>query len=392
MPIVLAVNAGSSTIKFGLFEARDGGVAALCRGKLEQHGDSWSLAATDRDGGAIPVDGWRAGDAYDATIESLVDWVGRHGPREPLCAVGHRIVHGGVEFTQPTVLDDDILSKLDGLTPLAPLHQPHSLAPVRVLHRLRPELKQVGCFDTAFHRTIAPARRRFAIPRDFEAAGVRRYGFHGLSYEYVAGRLRDLSPALAQGRTVVAHLGSGASLCALDAGRSVDTTMGMTALDGLVMSTRCGALDPGVVLYLLQERGLAPDDVADLLYHRSGLLGLSGTSGDIRELETRDGAAREAIDSFVLSVARETAVMAQSLKGLDGLVFTAGIGEHAADIRARICGELAWLGVRIDERRNAQAGGPARIDGPGSRVEVRVVPTDEERMIALHTLEVLGRT
>lgn len=272
------------------------------------------------------------------------------------------------------------------MSPLAPLHQPHNLSAVRAIAKLRPSLAQIGCFDTAFHRTVAAVVSRFALPRDLEQAGVQRYGFHGLSYEYIAGRLSDVAPALAGKRVVAAHLGNGASLCALQAGKSVDTTMGFTALDGLPMGTRCGALDPGVLLYLLQERAMDAAGIEDLLYHRSGLLGLSGLSSDMRVLlASADPRAAEAIDVFVFRIARELAALTATLRGLDGIVFTAGIGEHAPEIRRRVCERASWLGVVLDQEANRTNG--LLISAPGSRVGVWVIPTNEEAMIARHTLD-----
>jgi acetate kinase len=279
----------------------------------------------------------------------------------------------------------DLLAALEQLIPLAPLHQPHNLAPIRTVARLRPGLTQVACFDTAFHHGMAAVATRLALPREFEAAGVRRYGFHGLSYEFIARRLAEIAPEEAAGRVIASHLGAGASLCAMRAGRSVDTTMGFTALDGLVMATRCGDLDPGVILYLQQQRGLSAKQVEDLLYLKSGLLGVSGgLSGDMRVLlASEDERAREAIELFAFRIARETGALMSTLEGLDTLVFTAGIGEHAPQIRALVCARLAWLGVDLDLAANDR--GDAIISTPASRIVVRVIPTDEEGMIAAHT-------
>jgi len=284
-----------------------------------------------------------------------------------------------VRVTEP------VLTALEALTPLAPLHQPHSLAPMRAITTMRPGLPQIACFDTAFHHTMPAVATRFALPREYEDAGVRHYGFHGLSYEYIARRLSEVAPRLAAGRVIVAHLGNGASLCAMRAGVSVDTTMTFTALDGLVMGTRCGAIDPGVLLYMAQQQKLSPDAIEHLLYEKSGLLGVSGLSSDMRELLASDlKRAREAVELFVFRIARETAALAASLGGLDGFVFTAGIGEHAPEIRAAVCERLRWLGVA--------PGSPdgSLISAPGSGVEVRVIPTDEEAMIGHHTVETIA--
>jgi acetate kinase len=318
----------------------------------------------------------------------LLKWIDGHMGPDSLVAVGHRVVHGGCDFTGPVRIDADVLKALDALTPLAPLHQPHSLAPVRAIISVRPDLPQVACFDTAFHHTLSAVARRFALPRAYEDEGVRRYGFHGLSYEYIAGELHSVAPELAAGKVIVAHLGNGASLCAMSNGRSVDTTMGFTALDGLMMGTRCGTIDPGVILYMLAEKHLTPAAITDILYKQSGLLGVSGISSDMRALlDNTDTHAREAVELFVFRIARETAALAGTLGGLDGFVFTAGIGEHAPEIRDAVCQRLAWLGAVIDPVANAA--GAERIGAAESRLDVRVIPTDEEAMIARHTLQVL---
>ena len=350
---VLALNAGSSSIKYALFEV---GVAGrpglLSKGQMET-------------GGGADV----------AALDWLLEWSEAHLGVDTLAAVGHRVVRGGRDFTAPVRLTPAVVDALDRLTPLAPLHQPHSLKPIRALMALRPTLLQVACFDTSFHHTMPTVATHFALPRRFEDEGIRRYGFHGLSYEYIARTLRETLPHLASGRIIVAHLGNGASLCAMRDGRSIDTTMGFTALDGLVMGTRCGTLDAGVVLHLMQDHGLSAAEVQHLLYDDSGLLGVSGLSSDMRILlGSPDPAAKEAGELFVFRIARETAALAASMGGLDGFVFTAGIGEHAAEIRTMVCERLHWLGVAADGT------------GPAS---VHVIPTDEEMMIAMHTLECL---
>jgi acetate kinase len=298
-------------------------------------------------------------------------------------------VHGGADLLAPACVTPALLAKLQGLIRFDPLHMPHNIAPIEAMAAARPSVPQVACFDTAFHSTLPPVARRTGLPLALEAEGIRRYGFHGLSYEYIAGRLAEEAPELARGRTVVAHLGSGASLCALQAGRSIATTMGFSSLDGLLMATRCGSLDPGIILHL-GRAGRSFADIEDMLYRCSGLLGVSAISGDIRELlATDDPHAAEAIELFTYRIAAETAAMACALGGLDGLVFTAGIGEHAPSVRAEICARLAWLGVSIDLAANAS--GVARISTAGSPVEVRVMPTDEEAMIARHTKAALER-
>ncbi|MEO9190767.1 MAG: acetate/propionate family kinase [Acetobacteraceae bacterium] len=387
---ILALNAGSSSIKFGLFEVRKGlGLRLMSKGGIEGVGGDPHFTATDAAGLMLDDKHWRGKDAaYDAMLSALLAWAEGHVQPDTLAAVGHRVVHGGSRFTEPVRLTADVLQQLDALTPLAPLHQPHSLAPIRALMALRPGLPQVACFDTAFHSTMPAVATRFALPREYEAEGVRRYGFHGLSYEYIARALRREAPGLAAGRVVVAHLGNGASLCAMRDGRSQDTTMGFTALDGLVMGTRCGTLDAGVVLYMLQQKELRASEVERVLYERSGLLGVSGLSSDMRTLlASSEPRARAAVELFAFRVGQETAAMAASLGGLDGFVFTGGIGEHAVEARAMVCERLHWLGVALDAVANT--GGAGRISTAGSRVEVHVIPTDEEATIARHTLDML---
>ena len=384
---ILALNAGSSSTKFGLFEiGRQGPIA---RGEIEGIGTEPHFIARDDRGAVIGERRWpEASVDHEALLGGLLEWVDAHLGADTLVAVGHRVVHGGRDFTGPVLLDDKVLAALDLLTPLAPLHQPHSLSPVRAIMAVRPGLPQVACFDTSFHHTLPAVATRFALPREYDVEGVRRYGFHGLSYEYIAGTLRRTVPWIASGRVIVAHLGNGASLCALRDGVSIDTTMGFTALDGLMMGTRCGTIDPGVILYMLQQKGLPAAEIETLLYQRSGLLGVSGISSDMRVLlESRTPEAREAVELFVFRIAREAAALAGSLGGLDGFVFTAGIGEHAAPIRAAVCKRLAWLGVALDPAANARHAD--RISARDAPVEVRVIPTDEEAMIVRHTLETI---
>ena len=387
---ILALNAGSSSIKFGLFEVREGSVIGLMsKGGIEDICGDPHFTATGEDGCKLEDKRWLGKDAqYDAMLGALLTWAEGHVKPDTLVAVGHRVVHGGRDFIAPVRLTAQIVQQLDALTPLAPLHQPHSLAPIRTLMALRPNLHQVACFDTAFHHTMPAVAARFALPREYEAEGVQRYGFHGLSYEYIARALRQQAPGLAAGRVVVAHLGNGASLCGMRDGCSQETTMGFTALDGLVMGTRCGTLDAGVVLYMLQQKGLAAPAVEHVLYERSGLLGVSSLSSDMRTLlASADPRAREAVELFAFRVGQETAVMAASLEGLDGFVFTGGIGEHAAEVRAMAGKRLRWLGVELDAGANWR--GTGRISTPGSRVEVHVIPTDEEATIVRHTRDML---
>jgi len=342
---VLVLNAGSSSLKFAAFPAAGGD--ALLRGKVEVTAD------------------------HDAALEMALDRCRADLGGHRLVAVGHRIVHGGLRFAAPVRIDAVVLAELDDLVPLAPLHQPHGLAAVRAVTRLAPELPQVACFDTAFHHTQPEVAQRFGLPQRFHDAGVRRYGFHGLSYEYVASVLPTRDPAAAAGRTIVAHLGNGASLCALFGGKSVATTMGFTPSDGLLMGTRCGALDPGVPLYLMSHYGMTLNHVGHLFDFESGLLGVSGVSADMRELlASADPLAAEAVELFVYRISREIGSLAAALGGLDALVFTGGIGENAAAVRERVCAAAAWLGP----------------------VRTHVIPTDEERMIADHTRRVLGLT
>jgi acetate kinase len=388
---ILALNAGSSSIKFALFEVSShGALAPVSRGLLEGIGTDPHFIARDAQGAVLGEQRWPAGSAatHETLLRGLLDWVEQHLGPDALVAVGHRIVHGGRDFTSPVLLTDDVVLALDRLTPLAPLHQPHSLSPVRAIMALRPGLPQIACFDTSFHCTMLPVATRFALPREFAEEGVRRYGFHGLSYEYIARRLRETAPDLASERIIVAHLGNGASLCAMQNGCSIDTTMGFSTLDGLVMGTRCGAIDAGVVLYMLQQKSIPVHEVEQILYQRSGLLGVSGLSSDMRTLlASTDPHAREAVELFVFRIAREMAALAGSLGGVDGIVFTAGIGEHAPAVRELVCDRLRWLGVILDPEANAS---PAPcISAADSPVEVRVIPTDEEQMIALHTLEVV---
>ena len=380
---VLVLNSGSSSIKFGLFEIAAAEPALLCKGLLDEQEARPRLVVRSPAGEDLFETRRDAansgGDLFADVLAFIEDRFGQGNLR----AAGHRIVHGGPYYSGPVALTGDVTAKLEALTPLAPLHQPRCLAPVRTLAAIRPSLTQIACFDTAFHHGLAPPASRFAIPRRFEERGVRRYGFHGLSFEYVARRLAEIAPELAAKRVVIAHLGNGASLCALRHGRSVDTTMGLTPLDGLVMGTRCGTIDPGVLLYLQQHEKMSIEDVQHLLYHESGLLGVSGLSADMRTLlASGTEAAREAVELFTFRAAQEIAMMATALEGLDGLVFTGGIGEHAKEIRSAIGARLGWLGVRVDPTANEEA--RERISGSDSAVDVLVIPTNEELAIARH--------
>jgi acetate kinase len=380
------LNAGSSSIKFALYEGAD---ELLFRGQIERIGAAPRLLAHDAAGKSVAEQSWPALDHRAATRE-IVRVVSELLAGTPVRAVGHRVVHGGTHYAAPVRIDAEVLQKLAALVPLAPLHQPHNLEPIRAIAEHAPHLPQVACFDTAFHRAQAPVAQAFALPRAFAEEGVRRYGFHGLSYEYIAARLRAIAPELAEQRLVIAHLGNGASLCAVHRGRSVASTMGFTAVDGLVMGTRCGAIDPGVILYLIDRHGMDARAIEDLIYRRAGLLGVSGISSDMRALRaSAEPAAREAIALFVYRIVREIGSLTAALGGLDGLIFTAGIGENDAATRREVAEGCAWLGVTLDGARNAA--GVGRISEEASRVAVWVVPTDEERMIARHTVATLAR-
>jgi acetate kinase len=383
---ILVLNSGSSSIKFAVYDgSTDEQLPLLGHGQIEGIGADVRLHAVDRHGKTVAAKSLGRNLDHEQAMAELVAWGRQREAARHITAAGHRVVHGGTRFSAPVEIDDAVLSELEQLIPLAPLHQPHNIAGIRALAALEPDLKQVACFDTAFHRSMPEPAQRFALPREYHDAGVRRYGFHGLSYEYIASVLPDIAgPATAAGRIIVAHLGNGASMCAMQNGRSVATTMGMTALDGLPMGSRCGSIDPGVLLYLQDERGMSTGDVADLLYHRSGLLGVSGISNDMRELmASAEPEAREAIELFAYCINRELGSLVAALGGLDALVFTGGIGEHAAPVRAQVCELAGWLGVRVDTDANRQDG--PRISADDSAVSVWVIPTDEERMLARHT-------
>jgi acetate kinase len=389
---ILVLNTGSSSIKFELFEVGPGDrLESRFSGQIEGIGVRPHLVAKNAAGRLLvdrPVPLEEAADVERA-LAVVEGWLEAE-LAGPLLAVGHRVVHGGPLYAAPVRVDAAVLATLETLVPLAPLHQPNNLAPIRALLRRRPELPQIACFDTAFHRTHGELADRFAIPEALWKEGIRRYGFHGLSYEYIASRLAELDPELARGRVIVAHLGSGCSMCALRGGKSVESTMGFTALDGLPMGTRPGQLDAGVVLHLLTAKGMDARALERFLYHECGLKGLSGISNDVRLLlASSDPRAKLALDFFVYKIAQMTGWLTAALEGLDGFVFTAGIGENAPTIREAVVHRLGWLGMRLDPRANA-TGGPL-ISAPDSRLRVWVIPTDEERMIARHTLALLRR-
>jgi acetate kinase len=391
-PDIAVFNAGSSSIRFAIYAVAGPGrePAARLRGKIEGVGHRRHFAVLDAAGAPLVeetvADHGREFDHAEA-LDRVLGWLESAGAAVELAGIGHRVVHGGRRFTAPVLLDPAILAELDALVPLAVLHQPHNLRTIRALAARRPGLPQVACFDTSFHLTQPPAARLIPLPEQLRERGIERYGFHGLSYEHIAGILpAHLGPAAA-GRVIVAHLGNGASLCALAGGKSVATTMGFSTLDGLAMGTRCGSLDPGVLLHLLRE-GMALAELEDLLYHRSGLLGISGVSHDMRELLASAAAsAAQAVEYFVYRIVRDVGSLAAALGGLDALVFTAGIGEHAPAVRARVIAGCRWLGLEPDEAANAR-GGPL-LTAAGGRATAWALPTDEELTIARHTLRLL---
>jgi acetate kinase len=380
-PLVGVINAGSSSLKFSFYV----GDKRILSGQVDGIGVRPRAVAVGLDGEPVqPPDlGTPIPSTPGEVLAALLPW-GRknlHGRR--LDVLGHRVVHGGPRYSQPARVTPEVMAELEHLVRLAPLHQPHNLAPIKAAMMLNPDLPQVACFDTAFHHSVPEVAQTFALPRELYDEGIRRYGFHGLSYEYIASAMPRVAPDIADGRVVVAHLGNGASLCAMRNRASVATTMGFTALDGLPMGTRCGELDPGVVVYLIREKGMTPEAVDDFLYRRCGLLGLSGLSSDFRDLlSSPDARAKFAVEVFCYRVSRHIGSMAAALGGLDGLVFTAGVGENATAVRAAICGACEWLGLKLDDAANARNG--PRISGFDSRVSAYVIPTDENLMIARH--------
>ena len=387
----LVLNAGSSSLKFCVFQRADGNEWQIAaRGQIEGIGTSPRLSAKDLHGMLLADNRLDAGvrDGH-AAIDALAAWLQSRWAGARVLGVGHRVVHGGVRFGQPVVLTRQILADLSELIPLAPLHQPYNLAAIEAVFDRLPDVPQVACFDTSFHSKHSPVAKLVPLPRSICKSGLQRYGFHGLSYEYIASVLPEVAPEIAQGRIIVAHLGSGASLCALKHGKSIDTSLGFTALDGLCMGTRPGALDSGVVLYLFQNLGLTPKEVETMLYKQSGLLGISCISNDMRDLLGRNEPyARLAVDYFIYRAAKEIGALVAVLGGIDGLVFTAGIGENSAEIRRRICEACAWLGVELDTDANVNRG--PRISTRQSKISAWVVPTNEELMIARHTWSLLG--
>ena len=390
---VIALNAGSSSVKFGLFDVAGAAPRGLVEGQVEMAGADRHFLARGPDG-VLADDSWDSSIAFhDEAIARLLSWIERAFPDFAPLGIGHRVVHGGTEFAVPMLCDDALIDRLQRLVPLAPLHQPANLAAIAAARREWPDVAQVACFDTAFHRGHAFAQDAYALPRAYYDAGVRRYGFHGISYEYLLRRLGTIAPDLARGRIIIAHLGNGASLCAIRDGRSVASTMGFSTLDGLVMGTRCGQIDPGVLLWMMQEKRMPADEIADLLYRRSGLAGLSGLSHDMRTLEASgDPAARDAIGSFVARIRHEIGGLASAIGGIDAIVFSGGIGTNSSRIRAEVLDGMSWLGITVDTEVNLRTGGgiEALISPPKAPVRVYVLPTDEEAMIATHVAAMLS--
>src|ERR1700730_732033 len=393
MDTILVVNAGSSSVKFQVFAAQSSGeLTRKIKGQIDGIGTRPRLRGSDADAAQSADREFRPEDVADvpAALHAAAAWL-RDELRINPTAIGHRVVHGAPDFDRPVLVTAEVLARLERYVPLAPLHQPHNLAPIRSILARSPDLPQVACFDTAFHRGHSAIADHYAIPERFYTEGVRRYGFHGLSYEYIATRLPQVAPEIASARVIVAHLGSGASMCALAGGRSVESSMGFTALDGIPMGTRPGQIDPGVLLYLIEQKGMSAAAVADLLYRECGLKGLSGISNDVRELQaSKDPRAQFALDHFCYRVALHAGMLASALGCLDAFVFTAGIGENSADVRARVAARLEWLGAELDAAANAAHA--MLISRQGSRLALYVIPTDEELMIARHTCALLRPT
>lgn len=387
---VVVLNAGSSSIKFSLYKERGNSLEPRSLGQVEGLYTGARFISKAVDGKVKTETSWPAGFRLDheGALDHLIAHLRSELKSDRLIGIGHRVVHGGLAYAQPVRVDLEVLKVLESFIPLAPLHQPHNLAPIRRALERVPELPQVACFDTSFHRTQPEVAQLFALPRDLHKSGVMRYGFHGLSYQFIASALPEIAPAAAKGKTIVLHLGNGASMCAMYAGRSIASTMGFTAVEGLPMGTRCGSLDPGVILYLIDQLGMTPREVEKLIYNRSGLLGVSGISSDMRALlASDDPQARQAIDLFVYRINREIGSLTAALGGLDAVVFTAGIGQNAPIVRSRICRNAAWLGLEIDE--DANNANRTCISTPASRVSVWVIPTNEEIVIARCTRQLL---
>jgi acetate kinase len=391
-PVLIVLNAGSSSLKFQVFDMPDEAEPRLAwKGLYEGLGGDAHFIVRDTNGAILDERSWDPGEelGHEESLMHLIAWLREHQEGRKLVAIGHRVVHGGAAFSSPVLVDESVLQSLEVLVPLAPLHQPHNLEPIRIVRRRLPGMPQVACFDTAFHQSQSDIATLFALPREMRERGVRRYGFHGLSYDYIASVLKHYDPRLAEGRVIVAHLGNGASLCALQGGVSIATTMGFSALDGLPMGTRCGAIDAGVVFFMLREMKLSPEAAERMLYTKSGFLGVSGLSNDMRVLRANaaeNADSRRAIDLFVYRILREIGSLVAALGGIDGLIFTAGIGENDAATRAEVASGLAWAGLTLDERANS-TGGPRISTGSGP--EVWVIPTNEELVIARQTRSAL---
>jgi acetate kinase len=390
---ILVLNAGSSSIKFSLFVERQDTLEPDVRGQIEGLYTQARFVSKSPDGTVKAEKTFTDGAAlgHDGALDHIISYLRSELANDRLIGIGHRVVHGGLAYSQPVRLDSEVLKVLETYIPLAPLHQPHNLAPIRRALERAPELPQVACFDTSFHRTQPEVAQMYALPADLREAGIMRYGFHGLSYEYIAATLPEVAPMIAKSRIVVLHLGNGASMCAIQAGRSLASTMGFTAVEGLPMGTRSGSLDPGVILHLMDQRGMDVRAIEKLIYTQSGLLGVSGISSDMRTLlASREPRAELAVDLFLYRIRRELGSLAAALDGMDAIVFTGGIGENAPAIRSRVCSDAAWMGVEIDEAANAE--GQGCISTGSSRIAVWVVPTNEELMIARHTLRLLQAT
>jgi len=388
---IVVLNAGSSSIKFCIFVLRGKEIRVVARGQIEGLLTSPKFVSKNEKGNLLSEKAWGEGRSlsHEEAIDFLVTHLRDELKEHRLIAVGHRVIHGGSDLTKPLRINRELVAKFEEFIPLAPLHQPHSLAPIRFLLENAPDLPQVACFDTSFHRTIPQVSQLFALPLEYYETGVRRWGFHGLSYEFIASVLPDYDNKASHGRTVVLHLGNGASMCAMNNSRSVACSMGFCAVDGLMMGTRSGSLDPGVILYLITQRGMSAGEVERLIYTKSGLLGVSGITSDMRALLSSDDLrAKLAIDLYVYRIQKELGSLAAALKGLDALVFTGGIGENAETLRTRVCRDAGWVGVELDDEANVEHG--PRISTPNSRVAAWVIPTNEELMIAQHTQSVLG--
>jgi acetate kinase len=395
MPVLIVLNAGSSSLKFQVYDSPENTEPRVAfKGMFDGLGGSARFAVKDAHGMLLKETTWSSGEriGHEEALMHLVAWLRQHQEGRKLVAIGHRVVHGGETFSGPALVDDAVIQTIETLVPLAPLHQPHNLEPIRIVRRRLPGIPQVASFDTAFHQTQSDIARMFALPSEMRERGVRRYGFHGLSYDYISSVLKDYDSRLDEGKVIVAHLGNGASLCALDDGISIATTMGFSALDGLPMGTRCGAIDAAVVFYMLRDMKLSPEEAERILYTKSGLFGVSGLSNDMRVLRANAEAnenARRAIDLFVYRITREIGSLVAALRGLDGLVFTGGIGENDVATRTEVIARLAWAGLALDETAN-RAGGPRISTGSGPAAWV--IPTNEELVIARQTLSVLGVT